>query len=161
LTFYRTYKVAVGTHCGTRSKLADELQEGAEPWKRPDKVTGVDSKGYDDLEDDEDFDFDFEAVCYEDSVASMDEPLELGMNDQDPEYLKVPLNSFSFDNVRNKGTRGCGHKKDVETPVRQSGTVLNGIPFVCTTPTVDKGVSPVKPNVQDYKRRMWSTLSYK
>ena len=79
--------------------------------------------------------------------------LELGLNDQDPEYLKVHLNSFSFDNVRNKGAKGCGYKKDVETPVRQSGTVLNGIPFVCTTPTVDNGAPPVKQNVQDYKKK--------
>ena len=133
---------------------SDELQECTEPWKRADRVTGEDSDDYEDVQDDdEDFDFDFEAVCYEDIVACMDEPLELGLNDEDPDFLKVHLNGFSFDTVRDKGAKGCGYKKDLETPVRQSGTVLNGIPFICTTAALNNGVRIVRPNVQDFKKK--------
>jgi hypothetical protein len=92
-------------------------------------------------------------MCHEDILASMEEPVELGINDEDPEFLKEHLNSFSFDNVRNKGRKGCGYKEDVEVPVRQSGSVLNCIPFVSTTPTAGSRVQPVKQNLPDEKKK--------
>jgi hypothetical protein len=50
-------------------------------------------------------------VNYEDILASMDKPVELGANDEDPEFLKVHLNSFSFDNVRNEGRKAVVTRK--------------------------------------------------
>ena len=37
--------------------------------------------------------------------------------------------------------------------MRQSGTVLNGIPFTCTTAALNNGVRVVRPNVQDFKKK--------
>jgi hypothetical protein len=46
---------------------------------------------------------DYEGTCYEDILASMEQPVEIDIHDEDPEFLKKHLNSFSFDNRRNKG----------------------------------------------------------
>jgi hypothetical protein len=131
---------------------ADELQECTLPWRRADKGAGMD--GESDNESSVEEEEDFETVCYEDILSSFEEPLEISTHDDDPEFQKEDLNGFSFDSNRNKGRKGCGYKKDVEVPVRRSGPVLNGIPFVLETNIPSMSTQPVKP---DYQKRSKST----
>jgi hypothetical protein len=81
----------------------------------------------------------------------LEEPVEMSAHDDNPDFLKDHLNGFSFNNVRNKGRKGCGCKKDVKAPVRKSGSVLNGVPFVSTMPTAGTGAQSVKPNSPEKK----------
>jgi hypothetical protein len=128
---------------------ADELQECTSPWSCADKGAGADGDDADDSESDEEVDF--KVVCHEDILALMEQPVDIDTHDDDPEFLKEHPNSFSFDNVRYKGRKGCGHMKDVEAQVRQRGSLLNGVPFVVKMAAVGSCALRVKQNPPEKK----------
>ena len=44
--------------------------------------------------------------------------------------MNSTLRNFTFEDVRNKGAKGCGYTADVEVPIRKSGLLRNGKPFL-------------------------------
>jgi hypothetical protein len=91
--------------CGRKSLWykteADELQECAVPWSCPD--AGVTGDNADGDKSDTDKEVDFKAMCHEDILMLLEEPVENTAYDEHSDFLSMELNGFSFDKIRNKG----------------------------------------------------------
>ena len=118
--------------CGQNSMRYKVDKKRTVAWRPEIGDTDDSEEGYNSTQEDEEHD---EVTPYETFLEGIDYNLQDNPNDEDPEYMKSMLHNFTFEDIRNKGKGGCGYCRDVKVPIRKSGLLTDGKPFLVTSTT--------------------------